>query len=119
MTDNRSIGTDKLASEAVNSQTGTAYTVADSDLGSTIVAVNANPVTVTIPVASTVDEGGGFPVGSSFDVVQGGAGKVSLAIGSPGAFHSRSGFVGTSAQYGKVRALQTAQDVWLLSGDLA
>src|SRR5690606_33005977 len=61
--------THPAAPQAINAQTGTAYTLAAADAGKVVTATNASPITVTVP-AST------FTTGQRVDVLQRGAGSV-------------------------------------------
>lgn len=66
------------ASSAVNTQTGTSYTFVAADAANIVTLNNAAAITVTVPPNSSV----AFPIGTQIDVVQLGAGKVTLAQGA-------------------------------------
>lgn len=58
----------------INSQAGTAYTLALSDDGGMVVLTNASAVTLTVPAS--------LPAGFNCVIVQGGAGQVQVVAGS-------------------------------------
>ena len=101
------------ATTGINNQTGTTYTLVKADAGKTIVANNAAAVTVTIPADV-------FTVGATVEFVQYGAGDVSLVGANGVTLHLPSTLAATtSAQYGTVRIVQVAANVWTVSGNLA
>jgi hypothetical protein len=95
--------------------TGTTYTLVLADRGKLILASNAAAQTVTVPTNATA----AFVVGTQLDIVQTGAGTVSV-IGAGGVTVNG---VGTAlpfrAQYSAVSLIKTATNTWLLIGDLA
>lgn len=60
---------------AVNVQTGTTYTFATTDADKIVTLANAGAITATLPLNSAQ----AFPIGAGFEVVQTGAGAVSIA----------------------------------------
>ncbi len=76
---------------AVTTQSGTNYTLAASDCGTTIVFTNASAVTVT-----TLN---GLPVGCAIAIEQAGAGQVTIGAGSGATQHSSHGYTMTYGQY--------------------
>ena len=98
----------------INTQTGTSYTVAATDIYKTITLNNGAAITVNLPTNATTP----FPIGATIDLVQLGAGQVTVA--SPGtptvnATPSRA----FRAQYSTATLIKYATDTWLLVGDLA
>lgn len=65
-------------SSSINAQTGTTYTFVAGDAANTVTLNNAAAITATVPPNSVV----AFPIGTQIDVVQLGAGKVTLAQGA-------------------------------------
>lgn len=79
---------------AVNTQTGTSYTLLASDAEKMLVFSSASPVTVTAPP--------GLGAGFSCVIVQSGAGVVTVAAASGVTVHSLSGSLATAGQYGEI-----------------
>jgi hypothetical protein len=103
-----------VGTRAVNTQTGTTYTFALTDNGKLVTLSNAAAITATVPPNSSV----AFPVGTQIDVVQIGAGKVTLAQGAGVTINSVSSNKSLSAQYAGGTLIKTATDTWLLTGSL-
>ena len=109
-----------LSTFALNNQGGTTYTTVLSDgiytgsIGKLITFNNASAQTVTIPPNSSV----AYPIGTTLQVAQLGAGKVTFAGGSGVTINSAGGLKSIGAQYGAVTLIQTAANTWLLIGSL-
>jgi hypothetical protein len=107
------------AALVTNPQTGTTYTFALTDANNTIVELNnASAITATVPLNSSV----AFPTGSQIQLLQTGAGQVSVAVAS-GVTLNVSPTAGTNA--GKLRAqwsfatlIKRGTDSWVLVGDV-
>jgi len=91
---------------AINTQTGTAYTLALSDANKAVECSNASAITLTVPPNSSV----AFPVGTVIEVVQTGAGAITLAAGSGVTINGKTG---TTAQWGVVVLRKRGTDLWL------
>lgn len=107
------------SSRAINAQTGTTYTfvLADGSGAGTnplVTASNASAQTYTVPPNSSV----AFPVGTQIDIIQQGAGKVTLAQGSGVTINSASSNKAIAAQFIGVSLIKTATDTWTLIGNL-
>jgi hypothetical protein len=76
---------------SISAQSGTAYTLAASDCGTTIVFSNSALVTVT-----TLNS---LPAGCAIAIEQGGLGQVVIAAGAGASQHSAHGFTRTYSQY--------------------
>ena len=98
----------------INAQTGTTYTFVLGDAGRLVTASNASAQTYTVPPNSSV----AYPVGTKIDVVQIGAGKVTLAQGSGVTINSKNSRKALAGQYVGATLIKTATDTWLLLGDL-
>lgn len=103
---------------ATNAQTGTTYATVLADNGKLVTLSNANPITVTIPLNSSVT----YPVGAQITFARYGAGLVTIQ-GAGGVT-----LVSTAAtpaqpqlrvQYSSATAIQTSTDNWLVVGDIA
>ena len=99
----------------LNAQTGTTYTLVLTDSAKFVTLSNASAITATIPPNSSV----AFPVGTQVNLMQLGAGQVTVAAGSGVTLRSASSLVKTSAQYAVATALKIASDEWVLVGNLA
>ena len=97
--------------QALNAQTGTTYTLTAADAGKVVTATNASPVTVTVP-AST------FATGQRVDVLQSGAGSVTLAAGAGMILHGTPSLV-TRATWSAVSVLFLTAAEGVVIGDLA
>jgi len=97
----------------INAQTGTAYTLVLTDNAKLITLTNASAITLTIPTNASV----AFPVGTQIDLVQGGAGAVTIA-GTGVTINSKDGNLTINGQYVGVSLVKTDTDTWLLLGDL-
>jgi hypothetical protein len=79
----------------------------------------ATGFTVTIPLNSTT----AYPVGTSIDILQTGAGQVSITIASGGTLNcTPSGGVNTAklrAQWSSATLFKRATDTWVVMGDLS
>lgn len=100
---------------AINAQTGTTYTFVLTDAGKICEFSNSSAVTVTIPPNSSV----AFSVGTQIEVVQSGAGKVTLAEGSGVTIKSVGSQKSLAAQEAGATLYQRATDVWWLGGTIA
>jgi hypothetical protein len=107
------------AVRTVNAQTGTTYTFALTDGckngNSPLVTFgNAGATTVTVPPNSSV----AFQNGSQIELIQVGAGKVTIAAGAGVTITSKGGNLSVGAQYVAVSLIQLSADNWILLGDL-
>jgi hypothetical protein len=103
-----------LGLHAVTTQTGTAYTAVLADADSMVRFTSASAVTFTIPPNSSV----AFPVGTWIEIVQAGAGAVSVAAGSGVTVNSRSSDLTLAGQYAVAFVKQVGADTWIMNGDL-
>ena len=98
----------------VNSQAGTSYTIQLSDAADLIRTTSDSAVTVQIPLASTTD----FPIGSSVEILQVGAGQVTVT-GVSGVTIRTPALAKTRTQYSLISAIHVTTDEWVVVGDLA
>jgi hypothetical protein len=105
----------KLLNSTVNSQSGTAYTLALTDFGRVIETTSASAVTVTVPPNSSV----AFPIGTIVEVAQLAAGAVTIAQGSGVTIRVPTGLsLALRAQYSSAVLRKRATDEWIIGGDL-
>jgi hypothetical protein len=104
--------------EAVNAQTGTTYTFVLTDKDDLVTASNASAQTYTIPLNSSV----AFPTGSLVNLIQIGAGQVTV-VGAGGVTVLSTGATAatpkTRAQYSVLTLIKAGTDNWYATGDVA
>jgi hypothetical protein len=83
-----------------------------------ITQTNASAIATTIPLNSSV----AYPVGAQLNIVQYGAGQITVA-GAGGVTVVSTGATAatpkTRAQYSSLTAIQTSTNNWLVAGDIA
>ena len=105
---------------ALNAQTGTTYTFVLADNGKLVTASNASAQTYSIPTNATA----AFAVGTQINLIQIGAGQVTVSAATPGTTTVLSN-AGTAAspkcrnQYAALTAIKVATDTWYVIGDIA
>ena len=108
-----------LVAFTLNTQSGSTYTVANSDLYQVLVATsNASTKTVTIAPDSTLTSAA---VGSAITFLNTGAGLLTFAAGS-GVTIASAGAAPTAptlAQYKSCVAIRTAANTWIITGAVA
>jgi hypothetical protein len=97
-----------------NAQAGTSYTLALSDAGRLVTLNNAAAITLTIPTNTAV----AFPVGTRIDILQYGAGQVTVG-GSGVTIRSSGSKLKLAGQYSGATLWKKAANEWLLIGDIA
>ena len=104
--------------QAINTQTGTSYTLVIADDTSLITLANASAIAVTIPLNSSVP----FPIGSCVDLVQFGAGQVTVS-GASGVTVVSTGATSatpkTRVQNSAITLRKLGTDSWIAIGDCA
>ena len=99
---------DSVWSDDVNAQTGTSYTLVLSDSGKQVTMTNASASTLTVPPNSAV----AFTIGVRIQVIQLGAGAVTLTAGAGVTINS----LATSfemAQYQVATLIKTDTNTWV------
>lgn len=96
-----------------NNQTGTTYTFVLADSTRLVIGSSASAQTFTIPPSSSV----AYPLGTSLQVYQKGAGAITFAAGSGATLRTPRGAT-TGVQYALAQAIQVAADVWVIAGDV-
>ena len=97
-----------------NAQTGTTYTLALTDLGKLVELNNASPITLTVPTNASV----AFPVGSRIDLLQTGAGQVTVAAAGGVTLNSSDSKVKLKTQWSAATLIKRATDAWVLVGEI-
>lgn len=98
----------------LNAQTGTTYTTVLTDAGKLVTLSNAGAITLTVPPSSSV----AYAIGTSIDLVQSGAGQVTV-VGGSGVTVNATPSLKFRAQNSAATLLKVAADTWQLVGDLA
>jgi hypothetical protein len=103
-----------------NAQTGTTYTLALTDKDKLVTASNASAQTYSIPTNATT----AFPVGTQINIIQIGAGQVTIQAASSGTTTvSSTGATSTApklrAQYASATLIKAATDLWYVVGDIS
>jgi hypothetical protein len=98
-----------------NAQTGTTYTLVLADASAKLVELNnASAITLTVPLNSSV----AFPVGSQINLLQTGAGQVTVA-GAGGVTVNATPGLKLRTQWSPATLIKRATDTWVLVGDLS
>ena len=100
---------------ALNAQTGTSYTAVLGDDGKLITLDNGSAITFTIPPNGTV----AFGIGTQINIMQLGAGQVTITAGAGVTLRSAGTKVKTNGQYSVATCVKIASDTWVLVGNLA
>ncbi len=98
----------------LNAQTGTTYTLVLLDDSKVVTLSNASAITLTIPTNASV----AFPIGSQVNIVQLGAGQVTVG-GASVTIRSQGSKLKLNGQYAAASLLKIATDEWVLIGNTA
>lgn len=99
----------------INPQAGTAYTFVLSDSGKYCRFTNGSAVAATVPPHSAVP----FEAGTQIDVIQAGAGKLTIAAGVGVTINSLASYKALAGRYAGGTLIQTDTiDTWDLVGNL-
>jgi hypothetical protein len=100
---------------AINAQTGTTYTTVLTDDGKLVTCDNAASIALTIPPNGTVAYG----IGTQINVMQLGAGQVTITAGAGVTLRSAGSKLKTNGQYAVATCCKIATDTWVVIGNLA
>lgn len=100
---------------ALNAQTGTTYTAVLGDDGDLVTCDNAAAITFTIPPNSSV----AFGIGTQINIMQLGAGQVTVTAGAGVTLRSQGSKLKTAGQYAVATCCKIATDTWVVIGNLA
>jgi hypothetical protein len=104
-----------LALMPATTQAGATYTLALADAGTVVEATSASSVTVTVPPNSSV----AFPIGAVVELLQYGAGTLTIAAGAGVTIRSANNLLSARTQYSVLALRKRATNEWVLAGDLA
>jgi hypothetical protein len=99
---------------AINAQTGTTYTTVLADDGKLVTCDNAASIALTIPPNSSVAYG----IGTQINIMQLGAGTVTITAGAGVTLQSAGSKLKTDAQYAVATCAKIATDTWVVVGNL-
>lgn len=99
----------------INSQVGTTYTLATGDAGKLVELSNAAAITLTVPTNATV----ALPVNTVIDIIQQGAGQVSVAAAVGVTIRSSGSKLKLTGQYSGASLIKRGTNEWYLVGDIA
>ena len=100
---------------AINAQTGTSYTAVLGDDGKLVTCDNGSAITLTIPPNSSV----AFGIGTQINIMQLGAGQVTITAGAGVTLRSSGTKLKTNGQYAVATCCKIATDTWVVIGNLA
>ena len=104
----------ELKGTTLNAQTVTTYNLVLTDAHKTVTLTNGSAIDARIPLNS----GTAFPIGTRIELIQGGAGQVTVAPTSGVTVNSSGGKTKLAAQYAVATILKVATDTWYLFGDI-
>ena len=110
----RVVGSAEYDSLTLNAQTGTTYTLVLADAHKLVTLSNASAITLTVPPNSSV----AFETGDQVNLLQLGAGQVTVAAGSGVTLRSEGSKVKLSGQYALATLVKIGTDEWVLVGNL-
>jgi len=100
----------RITSSAINAQTGTTYTLLESDNGKILTFSNASTTTVTVPTA--------LPIGFNCTAIQLGAGQVGFTAASGVTLNSYGNQYKLIGQHASASIIEYTTDIVNLSGNL-
>jgi hypothetical protein len=97
----------------LNTQTGTTYTLAETDAGHLITLTNSSAITLTVPTNASVP----FANGTQITIAQNGAGQVTVAGDVGVTISSADSYLKLRTQYSAGTLIKTGTNSWILIGD--
>jgi len=101
----------RISSSAINTQTGTTYSLLSTDNGEILTFNNASAVTVTIPT--------GLPIGFNCTAIQLGAGQVGFTAAAGVTLNSYGGLLKLAGQHGAATIISYTTNVYNIAGTLS
>ena len=111
----RVVGSAELDNLTLNAQTGTTYTLVLADAHKLVTQSNASAITTTIPPNSSV----AFEIGDQVNLLQLGAGQVTVAAGAGVTIRSEGSKLKLKGQYAAATCIKIGSDEWVLVGNLS
>tara|TARA_Y100001972_G_scaffold122691_1_gene168695 strand:+ start:61 stop:504 length:444 start_codon:yes stop_codon:yes gene_type:complete len=104
----------QIKDSTLNEQSGALYTFALTDAHKTVILTNGSAADLKIPLNSAV----AFPIGTRIELIQGGAGQITILPTGGVTVNSSGGKTKLAAQYAVATILKVATDTWYLFGDI-
>ncbi len=104
----------ELKGSDLNSQSGALYNLVLTDAHKTVILTNGSAADLKIPLNSSI----AFPIGTRIEVIQGGAGQITVLPTGGVTVNSSGGKTKLAAQYAVATILKVATDTWYLFGDI-
>jgi hypothetical protein len=101
----------RITSSAINTQTGTSYSITGSDNGEILTFSNAAETTVTVP--------SGLPVGFNCTVIQLGAGQVGFTAAAGVTLNSYGNLIKIAGQHGAATVISYSSNIYNIAGTLS
>lgn len=111
----RVVGSAEMDNLTLNAQTGTTYTLVLTDAHKLVTLSNASSITMTVPPNSSV----AFETGDQVNLLQLGAGQVTIAAGSGVTIRSEGSKLKMKGQYATATLVKIASDEWVALGNLS
>jgi hypothetical protein len=111
----RVVGSAELDNLTLNAQTGTTYTLVLADAHKLVTQSNAAGIATTIPPNTDV----AFEIGDQVNLMQLGAGAITITAGAGVTLRSADSLVITNGQYSVATCVKIDTDEWVLIGNLA
>ena len=104
----------QLKDSTLNEQTVTTYNLVLTDAHKTVIITNGSAIDLKIPVNSGI----AFPIGTRIEIIQGGAGQITVTPTGGVTVNSSGGKTKLAAQYAVATILKVATNTWYLFGDI-
>jgi len=105
----------QLKNSVIKSATASTYNFILTDSHKTVMLIDGSSVAARIPLNSAV----AFPIGTRIEIIQEGAGQITVQGTTAGVtLNSSGGMTKLAAQYAQATILKTATDTWYLFGDI-
>ena len=104
----------QLKDSTLNEQTVTTYNLVLTDAHKTVIVTNGSAIDLKIPTNSGI----AFPIGTRIEIIQGGAGQITVTPTSGVTVNSSGGKTKLAAQYAVATILKVATNTWYLFGDI-
>lgn len=108
------LSSEQIPKAGINTQTGTTYTFVAADAGKFVTFGSASATTATVPTNASV----AYATGTVINLVQLGAGQVTVAGASGVTVSAPDSATKLAAQYAAAQLLKTATDDWVLIGNI-
>lgn len=111
---NRAVGSGELDGIGLTSVLGTSFTLTLAEAHRLLTLNNASPITLTIPPDATAN----FVLGTQVNLVQTGAGQVTITGGAGVTIRSEGSKTKLNGQYALATCIKIANNEWVLVGNL-